>query len=798
MFHFSVRELSRPIEPEGSLDHLSGLARLQLSGQKIHQQIQTRLKEEFNDEYQSEVHLKKELIVDGYEVTIAGRVDGVFYFKQSEIVIEEIKSTNRLDSLVNTLNENPDHPYLMQLKIYSHLFESENKIVGSCKSRLRLVSPLEDREFLLELNFEPEEFSDKLHNRLKERVQRAVDWAERQRLRKKVGTNLLFPFDKYREGQKHLIEEIDALENVGDQILVQAPCGLGKTMGSLYPVLKQAFLTGKNVVFLTPKNSQHQVALDALIQFQKREVPITSLIITAKRKACLKEEPLCTPEHCEYADQYYTKVKKHRLREKLKEYPNLTIDVLQNIGQTYEVCPFELSLDGIAQRDLVICDYNYIFSPRSQLAELLVDDQFSGKGNFLVIDEVHNLGHRVRDYFSPELKVDFLQSMFDRSDEVPKFLQTAFKAAVSDCIQSILSHDSEDEKSDRFITSLNLDILKDCDSLLRAFASRYYEAITELGRGDVVYTLLLYWSEFFSIIDLLEDNYYVTYRRDEKGDSLKITCCEISEHIRPLLRNFSKVVAISATLKPFEYYQRTTGFSKSSKLLEIESPFTQSNRKIMIIPQASTRYSQREKNYSKIAEIIQKTFNQNPGNYFAFFPSFQFLNRVLDNLKDFKFEILVHYRGIDNAGRQEIEANIRDIDTPKLLMTVQGSIFSEGVDFPGQQIIGAFVVGPGLSFFEFETQLLKDFYQKRYKKGFEYTYLYPAMARVIQSAGRVIRTETDKGLIILIDDRFLNEEYFNTMPNDWFDKHPSELVSKHILKDIEDFWRGHDITSPDK
>jgi DNA excision repair protein ERCC-2 len=272
--------------------------------------------------------------------------------------------------------------------------------------------------------------------------------------------------------------------------------------------------------------------------------------------------------------------------------------------------------------------------------------------------------------------------------------------------------------------------------------------------------------------------------------TVKITCCDASEMLKPCFDEYQNVVGFSATLKPFEYYAGLSGLkSDRLKTAEFQSPFARANRKLLLIPQISTKFNQRERNYGRIAETIARIAAVKPGNYFAFFPSFDFLERVLAMMQvPAGFRVVRQERNMRVPEIDEVLDGLRFGLEPTLVFAVQGGVFSEGVDYPGNMIIGAFVVGPPLPNFDLERETMRKYYDEHYRRGFDYAYAYPAMAKAVQAAGRVIRSETDRGIIVLLDNRFLEESYSQSMPADWFNESPMEMVSSSIIKDVEGFW----------
>jgi DNA excision repair protein ERCC-2 len=280
---------------------------------------------------------------------------------------------------------------------------------------------------------------------------------------------------------------------------------------------------------------------------------------------------------------------------------------------------------------------------------------------------------------------------------------------------------------------------------------------------------------------------------------VRITCCDASELLKPCFDSFERLVAFSATLKPFEYYSRLSGLASESLVTdEFQSPFDPRRRKLLLIPQVSTKFSDRARSAPKIAEAMARIAALKPGNYFAFFPSFAFLEQVRGSfIPPDGFEVRSQERDMRPSDVQEMMEHLAEGLVPTIVFAVQGGVFSEGVDYPGDLIIGAFIVGPPLPSFDLEREEMRKFYQSRYGAGFDYAYAFPAMAKAIQAAGRVIRTETDRGLIVLLDGRFLEGAYSRSMPADWFTHSPRELVSSAILREVQEFWSSEEPKSED-
>jgi DNA excision repair protein ERCC-2 len=316
----------------------------------------------------------------------------------------------------------------------------------------------------------------------------------------------------------------------------------------------------------------------------------------------------------------------------------------------------------------------------------------------------------------------------------------------------------------------------------------------EIPNQDVILRLCYYWAEFTETLEFVGEpdrqEFFTTYYPHVTGGTVKITCCDASAMLKECYNEYDQVIGFSATLKPFDYYVRLSGLDSGKvKTAEFESPFPGDRRKLLIIPQISTRYSHRERNYGKIADAVQRITALRTGNYFVFLPSFEFLERVAALFQPPKgFIVLQQERGMKSSSVDAIVESLRSQSVPTIVFAVQGGSFSEGMDYAGETVIGAFVVGPPLPTFDLEREQMRKYYQQKYGTGFEYAYTIPAMAKAVQAAGRVIRSETDKGLIILMDRRFLEPSYSQSMPADWFESDVSEIVSESILNDVAAFW----------
>ncbi|MGA2152506.1 MAG: ATP-dependent DNA helicase [Geobacteraceae bacterium] len=784
-----LRDFALPAPRRGSIEAHSGYGRSAADGREIHLRVQKK-RARSDPSYQPEVPVSSLFDRQGYRFRVDGRMDGIS--RSDPPRIEEIKSGFNIRELARRLADNPlDHPYSLQLRTYGYFYWREHQVLP--RLSFHLVSSRSGEALDLELELDLPHYEEWLELRLDELVMEARQGEKRSTRRRKIADRFAFPFANPRPGQIELMHTIEQGMAEGKPMLIQAPTGLGKTVAVLYPVLKEALRRGQKVVYVTPKNSQHAVAEDAVRRFQEAGAPVKSLTITAKGKICFKNEPLCNPDYCEYARDYYAKVYDHGILHILARKRGLKARIFRDLDEQYRVCPFELQFDGAKEADIVICDYNYVFAPRSATGRM-TDTGIgqAGKPN-LVIDEAHNLPSRAMEYYSPVLSTVMLERMRDEMGKVPSLFRCEAEELVDGCIRVVASCSSGEYSRPMRIDPPVAHFLEQ-DARLRAFLSRYLDHDLEIQKQDVILRLSFYWSEFTETLEYVADpdmdEFFTTWQPHPGGGMVRITCCDASAMLKCCYDDFGEVVGFSATLKPFDYYARLSGLDPGRvKSAEFAAPFPKELRKLLIIPQISTKYAQRERNYARIADAVQRITALRRGNYFVFLPSFEFLERVAALFRPPDgFTVLRQERNMKASRVEAVLETLRARYLATIVFAVQGGSFSEGMDYAGEMVIGAFVVGPPLPNYDLEREQMRKYYQRRYGAGFDYAYTIPAMAKAVQAAGRVIRSETDRGLIVLMDGRFIKPGYSRSMPVDWFESDVTELLSGSILKEVADFW----------
>lgn len=798
----AIAEFAVPAPRVGHIEVYSGYGGLPNLGTAIHQRLQAE-RITSHPGYIPERWITHGFERGGYRVAVSGRMDG--FLPGPAPWIEEIKSAFNVEDLRRALDANADHPYKLQLRTYGYLHRLQTGLTP--RLSLHLVNARNKNGLDIEIDLDPPGFEAWLERRLDEIVAEQKLFEKLAHRRRQAADGFVFPFPEARPGQRELMQTVESGLANGSRLLLQAPTGLGKTAGVLFPALRQSMRRGQKTVYLTAKNAQHEVAEDAVRRLQEAGVKLRSVTLHAKTKICMKDEPHCDPAYCEFAREHYTKMSRHDVAGVLAKKKRLTADSLRRLARRFEVCPFELQLEAVPRADVVICDYNYVFSPRGSLGRLTHNGFDANKQRpNLVIDEIHNLPARAADYHSAALS----------SSEISRLcgeIGGAARPAAFDVLDSLrlLLIDLTGEKP-HGPRRVELDEGSLSPLLARAqeMLARHLDSGEPLRPADPVLRIHRLVGDFAAAVESVGEESFVTLTpQPGGGGDLRLTCCDASAGLRVAYDHFAGVVGFSATLKPFAYYSRLLGLddtgndvndTNDKKLItaEFASPFPRRNRKILVIPQVSTRMRDRAANLAKIKEVIERILAIKPGNYFVFFPSFDFMRMVLDKVELPDFRVLAQSREMGREAVNSYLEQLRD-GAPTVIFAVQGGVFSEGVDYPGAMLIGAIVVGPALPGFDFERELLRDYFAQRHgrENAFDYTYTYPAMARVVQSAGRVIRSPTDRGLIVLMDRRFTQASYRKSMPADWTDGEEN-LISGEILKDVRQFWRQDEPTDDEE
>ena len=751
----------------------TGLSRLWL-GQELHRRVQEAA-EATEPGYRSEVPVGETFELDGWSITVAGRADGVLFDGERVRRVEEIKTLHFAVDLHNLYADERLEQFRHQARLYAHLLSPPE---DPCAAVLVLVDIASGEERREEVAWRP----GSVHAFLRARVHRILS-AERRRLEaleagRRAAATLPFPHAAPRPVQERIGQAVDDALRTGQRLLISAPTGCGKTAAVLHPAMRFALETGRRVLFLTAKTLQQRIAVATSNAMQ--EGRYTSLQLRAKAQMCAHTEMVCHEEFCPYAREYGPKLLRSQLVPSLLgESDHLDPDRIFATATAHEVCPFEVSLELLDPSRLVICDYNYVFDPTIGLGALLGDDAL--RDTVLVIDEAHNLADRSRGYYSPELGTALtdraLAFLSGRHAKVFERL-AALTAEVAGHIEDTATGPLEDAGEPEALASFDARRVGELRMELDGAMLEYwmYKREQELWiADDPVMDLFLALTRFHQVLRLGGDELVHLVRRAPGGELvLRILCRDASRFIGQILADAAGVVAMSATLEPFDFYKNVLGFpEEETATLSVPSPFPPENRRVVGIASVDTRYRQRPANYDPIASWIARLAHPEH-NVLVLFPSYRFLSQVHDRLPAVPHTVLRQHPGAAGQAQHEVLEALAS-GRPTLVLAVLGGMFAEGVDYPGRMLSQVMVVSPGLPQFDTERQLLREWYRERYGQGFAYAYLIPGMTRVIQAAGRLIRSADDRGVIVLMGRRFAQRSYLELLPEDWVGDDPADL-----------------------
>jgi DNA excision repair protein ERCC-2 len=745
--------------------------------------------------YRAEVAIQHQLLVDDYTVHIQGRIDGL-YEAEGVLIVEEIKSLLVPEEQFPAITLGNYPTYEQQLTVYVYLLRQTHP--GPVRGHLVLVNLAENQRKVLVVEPELAQSAAVLVQSIRRILARYEARALRAVHRRRQLKTLHFPFPTVRPYQEAMMEQVRLALRDQSCVLLSAPTGIGKTVAALYPALAHALREGLRVFFVTAKTTQQYLAVETLRQLGQQGVHFTAVHLRAKEKSCLNEVYYCHERVCPFARDYGGKLERSGVVDSLLELPIVGPETCAQAGERYEVCPFELSLDVASEADVIIGDYNYVFDPGSYLRRFFQDAPYDDC--LLIIDEAHNLYARGRDYYSPVLRQRRVRQLLLHCANEPARLFRDFVAFFEslDSLFPLLYAEALETPAVGAQTLVEppLALLADLRRQLEALMLDYVIYRRRSGPapgGDPVQDFYYAFGRFCDVLALGGDEFSYLYQHAQDDAVFKVLCKDAARFLHERLTGFHSVVAMSATLTPFAFYQDVLGFpSERTFTAEFPSPFPAENRQILVIPDVVTTYRERQREVPQIARIIEDIAAQHPGNYMVFFPSFEFLRMVRPWLQLPAYCLIEQTQAMDEADRTAVLDSLRQHTAElQLVLAVQGGIFAEGVDYPGDVLIGVIIVGPGLPRMDAEQELIRAYYEEKYGSGFAYAYLYPGMTRVIQSAGRVIRSETDVGIIALLDKRFTYSNYATLFPAHWYSRSPRELITRNYQKVLGRFWARH-------
>ncbi len=738
--------------------------------------IHSKYQKNQDTNYMAEYPLRQVFTFEDINITLEGRADGIIKKKDGGYIIDEIKST--VMELAQFKDENIAW-HLGQGKCYALMFMKEQNL-NEIDIRLTYIKQGKKKETLI----------DKYHFHKAELDSFIFDLFERyfsfynlifrkNEERNESINNLKFPFELYRRGQKQLSKYVYSVAIKKGRLFVEAPTGIGKTMSTLFPYIKTLPLDKESKIFyLTAKGSGKESAHQALNILRDKGLSLYSIIVTSKEKICFEKGKGCNPDECPFAKGYYSKIQ-DIIRYCLANFNDFTYDKIIDLATYYEICPFEFELDLSLFMDVIICDYNYLFDPISYMKRYFDEDA----SHFLVlVDEAHNLIDRSQKMYSASIsEISFKVARKSLKGNDKWKIKTQFnnlkkmfdnlKMNVNDGYTILEKIDVDTFKTlDKFVTFMSDANKNDNDKVSKDLFDFYLEV-----------------NRFLKISELFSERYLYYVFKNDNAIKLTLFCLDTSRFLKNISNRVKALTYFSATLSPINYYVTSLGGDENDPYLLLSSPFAKNNLLVLVAHKVSIVYKNREKTYQEVVDYIKAFISNKIGNYFIYLPSYEYLHNIKE-LLDFD-DVITYFQRKDMSDleKEEFLSNFKSNPIKTTLgFVIIGGAFSEGIDLVSDRLIGAVIVGIGLPKINFESDEMAKYYDKNEIKGRNFAYLYPGMNKVMQALGRVIRSESDRGAVLLIDERYAWNEYRTLlrMENRYYKSVYSPLDVKKYLQNF--------------
>ena len=741
---------------------------------------------------ETEVQLEGVHTANGLTLKISGRADAIIRQHNAQGDVLRVVEAKTVSGKFGDIPQGGDAVHWAQATLYAYLYGSMHP-----ESRVHSVSlSYLSVETVDSMEFERPVTSGELEAFFLQTCQSYLRWAadmlHYRKVRDSTALSIKFPYPNIRAGQKPFMRQVLAAIQQRSAMLIQAPTGIGKTMSAIFPAVKalSRHLTD-NVFYLTAKASTRAAAENAMEDLRQAGLVMKSITLYAKESLCPVPELYCDGRQCPYALGYYEKI--HQALDHLMTLPAVTRESLLDCAKKCEVCPFELSLDFSLYCDLIICDYNYVFDPRVRLMRYF--DEPSDARRLLLVDEAHNLPDRAREMYSAELSDRSLLDAAGVLDGVDPGLDRSLAALTAhfSAITSGLAADTTlIDQMEEGLSPADVLVAQSFRATrvtpaklmvkLWRFVHQCRDLLDELPSGAVKRKVLDFFFSAVFFLKIAEEyfdaTYVTTYARSGKATVIRLMCLDASARISGFYRNRYPIVFFSATLSPVRYFERLLAGRNAAGALDLHvlpSPFPPENLLVCIAGTISTRYRQRSETVYQVASAIDAAVSVKTGNYLVFLSSFEYLRQVHAAFMETRRkkggqEILVQVQTVNmsEASRKKyLDMFSRYGKQTLVSFAVLGGVFGEGIDLAGDRLGGVVIVGTGLPLFCPEREIMKEYYQNTMDGGFEYAYMYPGFNKVQQAAGRVIRSEEDRGFVVLVDDRYLKPEYLELLPEEW-------------------------------
>ncbi len=699
--------------------------------------------------YCSEVFLKGSFSVDDYLVTLEGRADGIID-KGSIPIIEEIKST--VGDLY-AFHESQKEWHLGQARCYALLYLMQEK-----KERALIrLQYLDQKDFHHRWFVEFLETKEQLESEVRQLIHEYLIFMKsifhHVKERNESLHALSFPYPFFRRGQREMCKYVYGAAKKGEILFVEAPTGIGKTVSTLYPSLRaQGDWSEGKIFYLTAKTSGAIAAEETIRLLKERGAILRTSRLLAREKMCASPGSSCNPDSCPFAKNYYEKLRKI-LKENFDKNLHYSEQKIKELAKEDETCPFELSLDLSSFSDVIICDYNYLIDPFAYLERFFTLDE-EAKKHYVLIDEAHNLIDRARECYSATIEEEALNKVIKISKKVAELhsFYLAFRA-----LKKVLKEEKNSENLTHYFQGERKTLKKALNRIEQA-GQAYMQEDNVPPLGQEIRDFTRETHRFFKIYEEYGDS-DVLFTQNENGFALRLFCPDASFMLQEDLKRLRGATLFSGTLSPIEYYMSSIAGEEKAHLL-LPSPFPEENCKIIVASKVSTRYKDREKTKRDVADYLQAFVQGKKGNYLLFMPSFSYLESIVPFLSFADADVYIQKRGMTDKEKSDFLSNFtEEKDKTQIGIAVIGGSLSEGIDLSGDRLIGVAIVGIGLPMVSFEREILREHFQQTREEGFNYAYRYPGMNKVMQALGRLIRSESDKGVVLLIDDRYLSRDY---------------------------------------
>ena len=773
----SVHQLVDFLLRSGDIDNRVFNRSSQTEGSRLHQVYQSSQGKNYISEYQ----LKQTFLIDDVEIVLQGRADGIIKKSAKEYIIDEIKTT--VIELDEFREENLEW-HLGQAKCYAYMFAHALNL-ENIGIRLTYIKQGQNSKKLIDdYQFFTSELERDVYGYLENYMSFYNVVLRLNEQRDASIKDLKFPFKKYRQGQKELSKYVYSVAKNKGKLFIEAPTGIGKTMSTIFPYIK--YLTEdeqSKIFYLTAKATGKENAHKALQILKENDLSISDVVITSKEKICFCKGKSCNPDECPFTKGYYSKIR-DVIKESILRYDDFDYDTICYIANKYEVCPFELELDLSLFCDVIICDYNYVFDPISYMKRYFDED---ASHHLVLVDEAHNLVDRSKEMYSASLSRESFKKVREAQKSIPN---KKIKNALARINKAFLSYEDNYENGQTKVEDFSSETYKE----LNHFISVYQEQSKEHNK-DISKELTNFYidtNQFIKISELISDRFLLYVDKNEQDLKLSIYCLDASKFLNGTASRLNSTVFFSATLSPISYYVDVLGGDKSKDPnLILESPFPKENLKLIIAPKISTRYKNREKSYQDVANYLHNFVASNIGNYFIYLPSYEYLDKILP-LLDFgeNSEVFVQKKDMSESEKTEFVNHFNEKNSKTTVgLAIIGGAFGEGIDLVGDSLIGVAIVGIGLPRLNFESDKVAEYYTANEINGFNYAYTYPGMNKVMQAVGRLIRTENDRGAALLIDERYMWNDYRSLFKKEW--SHYSVVMNpEELTEELQNFFKS--------